>query len=74
MVVLGKGAHTPLAYPDVIGRQLAESLERLQTDYLDIYLMHRDNPAVPVGEFVDAMDAEVKAGRIRVYGGSNWTP
>ena len=36
--------------------------------------MHRDNPDVPVGEFVDAMDAEVKAGRIRgPIGGSNWT-
>ena len=36
--------------------------------------MHRDNPDVPVGEFVDAMDAEVKAGRIRgPFGGSNWT-
>jgi aryl-alcohol dehydrogenase-like predicted oxidoreductase len=36
--------------------------------------MHRDNPDVPVCEFVDAMDAEVKAGRIRgPFGGSNWT-
>ena len=36
--------------------------------------MHRDNPDIPVGEFVDAMDAEVKAGRIRgPFGGSNWT-
>ena len=36
--------------------------------------MHRDNPDVPVGEFVDAMDAEAAAGRIRgPFGGSNWT-
>ncbi len=73
-VVIGKGAHTPLCYPDVIAKQLTQTLERLQTDYLDIYFMHRDNPDVPVGEFVDAMDAEVKAGRIRgIFGGSNWT-
>ncbi|MBB3930791.1 putative dehydrogenase/aryl-alcohol dehydrogenase-like putative oxidoreductase [Kaistia hirudinis] len=73
-VVIGKGAHTPLCYPDVIGKQLTQTLDRLQTDYLDIYFMHRDNPDVPVGEFVDAMDAEVKAGRIRgIFGGSNWT-
>jgi aryl-alcohol dehydrogenase-like predicted oxidoreductase len=46
----------------------------LQTDHVDIYFMHRDNLDVPVGEFVDAMDAEVKAGRIRgPFGGSNWT-
>lgn len=73
-VVIGKGAHTPVCYPDVIGKQLTQSLDRLKTDYVDIYFMHRDNPDVPVGEFVDAMDAEVKAGRIRgPFGGSNWT-
>ncbi|MEO8757801.1 MAG: aldo/keto reductase [Devosia sp.] len=74
IVIIGKGAHTPLCYPDVIAKQLTVSLDRLQTDYVDIYFMHRDNLDVPVGEFVDAMDAEVKAGRIRgIFGGSNWT-
>lgn len=73
-VVIAKGAHSPLCYPDVIGKQLDQSLDRLQTDHVDIYFMHRDNPDVPVGEFVDAMDREVKAGRIRgPFGGSNWT-
>jgi predicted dehydrogenase/aryl-alcohol dehydrogenase-like predicted oxidoreductase len=73
-VIIAKGAHSPLCYPDVIGKQLAQSLDRLQTDHVDIYFMHRDNPDVPVGEFVDAMDREVQAGRIRgPFGGSNWT-
>ncbi|MBI4923220.1 MAG: aldo/keto reductase [Devosia nanyangense] len=73
-VIIGKGAHSPLCYPDVIGKQLTVSLDRLKTDYVDIYFMHRDNLDVPVGEFVDAMDAEVKAGRIRgPFGGSNWS-
>ncbi len=73
-VIIAKGAHSPLVYPDVIGKQLTVSLERMQTDHADIYFMHRDNPDVPVGEFVDAMDAEVKAGRIKgPFGGSNWT-
>lgn len=73
-VLIGKGAHSPLCYPDVIARQLTQSLDRLQTDYVDVYFMHRDNLDVPVGEFVDAMDAEVKKGRIRgPFGGSNWT-
>jgi predicted dehydrogenase/aryl-alcohol dehydrogenase-like predicted oxidoreductase len=72
--VIAKGAHTPLVYPDVIGKQLSVTLDRLQTDYVDIYFMHRDNIDVPVDEFVDAMDAEVQAGRIRgPVGGSNWT-
>jgi predicted dehydrogenase/aryl-alcohol dehydrogenase-like predicted oxidoreductase len=74
IVLIGKGAHSPLCYPDMIARQLDQSLERLKTDYVDAYFMHRDNPDVPVGEFVDAMDAEVRRGRIRgIFGGSNWT-
>ncbi|MBL0375249.1 aldo/keto reductase [Rhizobium sp. KVB221] len=74
MIVIGKGAHSPLCYPDQIAKQLTQSLDRLKTDYVDVYFMHRDNPDIPVGEFVDAMDAEAKAGRIRgIFGGSNWT-
>ena len=73
IVVLGKGAHSPLTYPDVIPRQLTKSLDALKTGYMDIYLMHRDNPDIPVGEFVDAIDEEVAAGRIHLYGFSNWT-
>ncbi len=74
IVLIGKGAHSPLCYPDMIAKQLDQSLNRLKTDYVDIYFMHRDNTDVPVGEFVDAMDAEVKRGRIRgIFGGSNWT-
>ncbi|MGI8399422.1 aldo/keto reductase [Agrobacterium deltaense] len=74
IVLIGKGAHSPLCYPDMIGKQLDQSLERLKTDYVDAYFMHRDNLEVPVREFVDAMDAEVRRGRIRgIFGGSNWT-
>ncbi|MGY4772091.1 aldo/keto reductase [Kribbella sp. CWNU-51] len=73
IVVIGKGAHTPYCDPASITRQLEESLERLQTDHVDLYLMHRDNEEIPVGEFVDVMDEHFKAGRIRAYGGSNWS-
>ena len=73
MVIIGKGAHTPHCFPDQIGPQLDVSLERLQTDYVDVYFLHRDNTDIPVGEFVDALNAEVARGRIRVFGGSNWT-
>ncbi len=73
VTIIGKGAHSPLTYPDVISRQLAQSLDRLNTDRLDLYFMHRDNRDIPVGEFVDAIDAEVRAGRIGAWGGSNWS-
>jgi aryl-alcohol dehydrogenase-like predicted oxidoreductase len=74
IVLIGKGGHTPWCTPDYVGQQLAESLERLQTDYVDLYFLHRDNPDVPVGEFIDALNGHVQAGRIKVFGASNWTP
>ncbi|MDX6260824.1 MAG: hypothetical protein QOH84_2512 [Kribbellaceae bacterium] len=73
VVVIGKGAHTPYCDPESITRQLSESLERLQTDHVDLYLMHRDNEEIPVGEFVDVLDSHFQAGRIKAYGGSNWS-
>jgi len=72
IVLLDKGAHTPWCNPSDLSRQLFESLDRLQTEYLDIYLMHRDNPDVPVGEFIDVLNEHKRAGRIRAFGGSNW--
>ena len=74
VVVITKGGHTPHCDPESVSRQLIESLERQGTDYADIYMLHRDNPDVPVGEFVDVLDEHARAGRIRVFGGSNWTP
>jgi aryl-alcohol dehydrogenase-like predicted oxidoreductase/predicted dehydrogenase len=72
-VIVCKGAHTPFCTPEWLTLQLLESLERLQTDYADIYILHRDNPGVPVGEFVDVIDGHYRAGRFRVCGASNWT-
>ncbi|MBW4041984.1 MAG: Gfo/Idh/MocA family oxidoreductase [Acidobacteria bacterium] len=73
LVIITKGAHTPHCDPESLSSQLLESLDRQGTGYADIYLMHRDNPDVPVGEFVDVMDEHRRAGRIRAYGVSNWS-
>ncbi|MBN1808985.1 MAG: aldo/keto reductase [Planctomycetes bacterium] len=73
VVILDKGAHTPACFPDKLSAQFAESLERLQTDYVDIYMMHRDNPDVPVGEFMDVMNEHAAAGRMKIFGVSNWS-
>jgi aryl-alcohol dehydrogenase-like predicted oxidoreductase len=73
-VVITKGAHTPNCNPESVTSQLSESLERLQTDFIDIYFLHRDNPDVPVGEFVDVLNEHKKAGRLGTFGGSNWSP
>ena len=72
VVVLGKAAHTPECDPKYIRPQVLESLERLQISQLDIFCLHRDNPDIPVGEFVDAL-AEIKnEGLINLIGASNW--
>ncbi|WP_373356614.1 aldo/keto reductase [Pseudoroseicyclus sp. CXY001] len=71
--VIVKGAHTPWCVPDAIGVQLEMSLGRLGLDRAAIYIMHRDNPEVPVGEFVEAVARERDKGRIGIWGGSNWT-
>jgi aryl-alcohol dehydrogenase-like predicted oxidoreductase len=72
-VVITKGAHTPNCNPETVTKELGESLERLQTDRVDIYFLHRDNPEVPVGEFVDVLSEHKNAGRLSVFGGSNWS-
>ncbi len=74
IAVICKGAHTPHCRPEVIGQELDKQLDWLQTTHCEFYFMHRDDPSVPVGEFVDAMNEEADAGRIRgMFGGSNWT-
>jgi aryl-alcohol dehydrogenase-like predicted oxidoreductase len=73
VVLIGKGAHTPLCTPQTIALQLEDWLGWANTGYCDIYMMHRDNPEVPVAEFVDALNEQVRAGRIRAFGGSNWS-
>ena len=73
VVVLTKGAHTPDNFPDRIRPQLEKSLERLRTSAVDMYMLHRDNPDVPVGEWVDALEAVRSDGLIGAYGASNWT-
>jgi aryl-alcohol dehydrogenase-like predicted oxidoreductase len=72
-VVIGKGAHTPHCDPESLTRELYESLERLRTDHVEVYLLHRDNLDVPVGEFVDVLDEHHGSGRLHACGGSNWT-
>jgi predicted dehydrogenase/aryl-alcohol dehydrogenase-like predicted oxidoreductase len=71
--IIAKGAHTPFCEPKWIRRQLEISLERMGVDRADIYLMHRDNPDVPVGEFIDALNQLKTEGLISVFGGSNWS-
>ncbi len=48
------------------------SLRRLNTDYVDLYQLHMDDPGTPIDEMVGAMDAIVRSGRARYIGVSNF--
>ncbi len=81
MVIATKGGHPPMSgpsrsrlKPEDIASDLDDSLDRLGIDVIDLYWMHRDDPAVPVGEILHALQGEIDRGRIRAIGASNWRP
>ena len=74
--IITKGAHPDgrsKVTPEDITADLTESLHRLRTDYIDAYLLHRDDISKPVGPIMDILHQHCQAGRIRSFGGSNWT-
>lgn len=50
-----------------------DSLRRLQTDYIDLYQSHRDDPDTPIEETLSAYADLIKAGKVREIGASNFT-
>lgn len=75
--ILTKGCnpnkYRPRVTPYDLRSDLADSLAKLDVDCVDIYLLHRDDPAVPVGPIVETLNELQAAGRLRCFGGSNWT-
>ncbi len=59
--------------PFDISSDLHDSLVRLKTDYVDLYLLHRDDERVPVAPIMDRLNQYISAGNLGVIGGSNWT-
>ncbi len=79
LVVIGKGAHPasqdgpPRVTPADIADDLAFSLRTLRTDRIDLFVLHRDDPTVPVGDILTALAEHRAAGRIGATSGSNWS-
>jgi aryl-alcohol dehydrogenase-like predicted oxidoreductase len=61
------------ARADYVARAAEASLQRLGTDYIDLYQLHRPDPDVPIAETLGALDALVKAGKVREIGCSNFS-
>ncbi|WP_020202473.1 aldo/keto reductase [Cupriavidus sp. WS] len=55
-----------------IERAVDASLQRLQTDYIDLYQSHTDDQDTPLEETLDAYDRLIKAGKVRAIGASNY--
>jgi len=81
MILATKGAHpdlatmhTPRLSPQEIIADLDESLDCLGVGTIDLYWLHRDDPRRPVDEIVETLNDQMRAGKIRFFGCSNWTP
>jgi aryl-alcohol dehydrogenase-like predicted oxidoreductase len=77
VVIITKGAHhnadRKRVTPFDITADLHDSLARLKMDHIDLYILHRDDPDVPVGPIVEVLNEHCAAGRISAFGGSNWS-
>ncbi|NIP24970.1 MAG: aldo/keto reductase [Phycisphaerae bacterium] len=77
VIVIDKGAH-PIrgknrVDPESIKQDLQESLSRLKTDYIDLYLLHRDDPAIAAGPIIEVLNDLKNEGKIALFGASNWS-
>lgn len=76
-VIITKGAaHTEdrrRMTPFDIAADLHDSLARLQTETIDLYLLHRDDPDRSVEPIIDTLNEHLQAGRIHAFGASNWS-
>ncbi|MCI6795013.1 MAG: aldo/keto reductase, partial [Lachnospiraceae bacterium] len=76
IVIISKGCHPygrDRVTPEDLKQDIEQSFERLHTDYIDIYMLHRDDLKVDVGPIVEILNEYKKAGKIGRFGGSNWT-
>lgn len=73
MTVPSPDLHKNRVSPQEMKFDVEESLRTLGTDYIDLYLYHRDDENLPVEELIDSMEKFVKEGKIRYYGCSNWS-
>lgn len=69
----GMGGTPGALKPEAVHAALEGSLERLRTDYVDLYYAHRDDLTTPLDEVVSGYDAVYRSGKARELGASNYT-
>ena len=61
------------ARPDYVRQALEDSLRRLGTDYVDLYQLHAPDPETPIADTLEVLDEQVRAGKVREIGCSNFS-
>ncbi|MCB2060573.1 MAG: aldo/keto reductase [Novosphingobium sp.] len=69
----GMGGPPGALKPENVAKALEGSLDRLRTDYVDLYYAHRDDLTTPLDEVVSAYDEAFRSGKARELGASNYT-
>ena len=72
MTIYAKGCHPPYCSPALVRGEVDKARSDVGVDALDVFMLHRDDPAVPAGEFGQALLAEVERGTVKGFGVSNW--
>jgi aryl-alcohol dehydrogenase-like predicted oxidoreductase len=78
--ILATKLHFPMSEHDrglsaaQVAKQIDASLERLRTDYVDLYQCHRYDPQTPLEETMEALSRTVREGKVRYIGFSEWSP
>lgn len=78
VVILSKCGHpSPYGRKRINEKDIRKDFDKssgyLRTNYIDIYLLHRDDPEIPAGDIVEIFNALHAEGKIGAFGGSNWT-
>jgi aryl-alcohol dehydrogenase-like predicted oxidoreductase len=69
----GWGAESGDGSADNLRRAVTGSLERLRTEYVDLYYLHKPDPTTPIAETLAALDELVREGKVRALGCSNFS-
>jgi aryl-alcohol dehydrogenase-like predicted oxidoreductase len=71
--LLVKGCHPPYCEPALVQQEVDHARSLLGVDALDVFILHRDDSAIPVERWADPLLAAVEREAIRSFGVSNWT-
>jgi len=73
VTLYAKGCHPPYCRPELVSREVEIARSTLGVDWIDVFVLHRDDTTFSVEAFADALLEQVTAEKIGAFGVSNWT-